>query len=105
LAFRKAFRLLPFSKRGKIGGGCCFFADAATPGATIGFRNGIIARSFGPSCLIELDCSALRLARKFRQPFSFSSIQAFAKLPSRISASGFFIASRVSCVTMRGSAW
>src|SRR5271165_236170 len=79
-------------------------ADSAIPGATIGFRNGIMARSFGPSCSIACNCSTLRSARKLGQPFSFSSIQAFAKLPSRISASSFFMASRVSFVTTRGPA-
>lgn len=85
--FRSAFRLLLFRKRGKIRDGCYFFADAAasaTPGTTIEFRNGIIARSFGPSCSIELDCSALRRVRKFGQPLLFSSIQTFAKLLLRM---------------------
>jgi hypothetical protein len=44
------------------------------PGATMGCRNGIMARRPGPSCSMECCCSALRLARKLGQPLSFSSI-------------------------------
>jgi hypothetical protein len=44
-------------------------ADSFRPGATTGFRNGIIARSFRPICSICCCCSALRRARKFGQPF------------------------------------
>src|SRR6266852_2765038 len=77
---------------------------AASPGATIGCRNGIMARRPGPSCSMAFCCSALRLARKFGQPLSFSSIHFLAKLQSLISARSCFIALRVSSVTMRGPA-
>src|SRR5690242_20449755 len=74
----------------------------SSPGATTGWRNGIMARSLGPSCSTGCCCSRWRVARKFGQPFSFSSIHFLAKLPSRISARIFFISSRVCLVTMRG---
>ena len=61
-----------------------------------------MARSFGPSCSMGCDCSRWRVARKFGQPFSFSSTQAFAKLPLRISARILRISSRVCLVMMRG---
>jgi len=49
-------------------------------------QDGIMARSLGPSCSMGFCCSRWRVARKLGQPFSFSAIQAFAKLPLRISA-------------------
>src|SRR6202171_1954649 len=85
-----------------------YFFDAAalfsSPGAITGCRNGIMARSLGPSCSMAFCCSRWRVARKLGHPFSFSSIQAFAKLPLRISARILRISSRVCLVMMRGPA-
>src|SRR5437660_11424977 len=76
-----------------------FFEAAAllsSPGATTGWRKGIIARSLGPSCSMGFCCSRWRVARKLGHPFSFSAIQAFAKLPLRISA-GILLCVYVVC--------
>src|SRR6266436_5214319 len=76
-----------------------YFSEAAAlvarPGATTGWRKGIMARSLGPNCSTGWFCSRCRVARKFGQPFSFSSIHFLAKLPSRISERILRISSRV----------
>src|ERR1700686_298844 len=79
-------------------------ALVAKPGATMGWRKGIMARSLGPSCSTGWLCSRCRVARKLGQPFSFSSIHFLAKLPSRISERILRISSRVLDVMMRGPA-
>src|ERR1700676_4558873 len=79
-------------------------ALVASPGATMGWRKGIMARSLGPSCSTGWLCSRCRVARKLGQPFSFSSIHFLAKLPSRISERILRISSRVLDVMMRGTA-
>src|ERR1700722_4452300 len=68
---------------------------ATSPGAITGCKQGIMARSRGPSCSMGCVCSCFRVARKLGQPFSFSSIPFLAKLPSLISARSFFISSLV----------
>src|SRR5260370_38302135 len=60
-------------------------ALVASPGAMMGWRKGIMARSLGPDCSMGGVCSRCRVPRKFGQPFSFSSILFLAKLPSRFS--------------------
>src|SRR6266705_411734 len=74
----------------------CYFSPEAAffsrPGATTGWRNGIMARSFGPSCSIGSCCSRWRVARKLGQPFSFSSIHFFACLPGDDARTGRIVA-------------
>src|SRR5260370_13657903 len=79
-------------------------ALVASPGAMMGWRKGIIARSLGPNCSMGRVCSRCRVARKFGQPFSFSSIHFLAKLPSRISERILRISSRVFWVMILGPA-
>src|SRR4029077_3096902 len=85
-----------------------YFSDAAalvaSPGETIGWRKGIMARSLGPNCSTGWVCSRSRVAKKLGQPFSFSSIHFLAKLPSRISDRILRISSRVFWVMILGPA-